>query len=68
MGAVVKWTSEKPKELGWYWYQERFEPEVVRIYLKDCILRMALMNGNRFILNDIISKGHWSGPIEPPED
>ena len=72
---MLKWTSEKPKDIGWYWYrpEPRFIPRMVYVCWryepnKDprwCVIIPCncdmWLNVNEF-------GGEWAGPIPEPEE
>ncbi len=64
----MKWTTERPKEKGWYWFDEKERnvgPQVV----------LVAQNGTHFSVNrvdDFIGDinnidGKWAGPIPEPD-
>lgn len=62
----MKWTSELPKEDGWYWYKEKHLAPF--IYYVEVVER----KGKRYIYLDDepLDKGQdmkWAGPIPEPE-
>jgi len=64
----LKWSSERPTVPGWYWWRGNGMTEVVKVYQRDAIVRLAFMNGNRFVLAHITAVDEWAGPLVPPEE
>lgn len=70
----MKWTSEPPKEPGWYWYKDPSEtPSVAYVYDKS---HGSLMIENCpgpersmvLTFHPDRTRGLWSGPIPEPEE
>jgi hypothetical protein len=61
----MNWTTERPKERGYYWAYEDLDPEdadVFLVYVKDelhCILYHDEWPLDSF--------SHWIGPLQKPE-
>ena len=68
----MKWTKEKPTEIGWYWYRDRLtEPVMSLITMLDNEL---IMNAYRRYQNARINmlngeyNEEWAGPIPKPKE
>ena len=68
----MKWTSEKPKEAGWYWMRADISGEGIEgvRYCEKvvCLWETAvgLFVGNHGYLQDV-EGGEWYGPISPTD-
>ena len=60
----MKWTTEKPTEPGFYWYQYP-STEGMPPHKDICEVRQFDINENTFQYG---SATLWAGPIEEPED
>jgi hypothetical protein len=59
----MNWTTEKPKQVGWYWHREDGEDYVVLLIIGE----VWFMGGRREKLRNV--NGEWSSePIPMPED
>lgn len=75
---MLKWTTELPKEPGWYFYQRiDFTGYPVRVgFIKNVLYYQGnyltlCKNSDTdvgFVLKDLTVKHRWAGPIEEPED
>lgn len=65
----MKWTTEKPKKIGWYWVKE-----IRNIFESDpYIVKVRLYGGELAIQNATLSNWEckryiWSGPIQEPTE
>ena len=65
----MKWTKEKPKKKGWYWWckQKRWYREIFWVFLDSGELYYQPYLGAEYRpVSD--SRGLWSGPIPEPEE
>ena len=71
--AGQRWSREKPKEAGWYWYRDSADddsPEVYQVYAaifsdeKRLYVRESCGEGGIWIA---YFDGEWQGPIVPTE-
>lgn len=59
---TMRWTTETPKNPGWYWW--RWQEYGERIQFVEIEKDGTFWTPNEFALQD----GEWAGPIERPED
>jgi hypothetical protein len=66
----VKWTSEKPKKAGHYWYRAVYLGEASILHVRDLLNVCGLVAhyGLREVKQVSLMHGHWSGPIPEPEE
>lgn len=65
---VLKWTKEKPKEAGWYWYKTRKNGKASCVeFVKYC---NAIRKITRWGYGDYVEdmRGFFAGPIPEPEE
>jgi hypothetical protein len=65
----MKWTSEKPTEEGWYWWQNRpfYSPKIIPIYKVSGSLCHGQHDGQSPYWIDQMD-GQFAGPIPDPEE
>ncbi len=63
----MKWTSEKPTKLGWYWHRpgEGKTPTTIRVLVFGGALRAE--TGGYFERVEYLT-GQWAGPLEEPQE
>ena len=66
METVLRWTTQKPTQAGWYWYRGRSHEEEPLIVQVDHAGQFQWPDGG--FQEVTLTKGEWAGPIEPPED
>lgn len=68
----MKWTTDKPTDPGWYWFQHWYTGEPLIAWIDYPILlsgdgQPPLLKANGKYIEDI-SNGKWAGPIPEPEE
>jgi hypothetical protein len=61
----MKWTSEKPKQPGWYWWRSRStsnSPTICELIVEH----KALIPAEERYRWGYLDRGDWAGPLEPP--
>ncbi len=64
MTAGQRWTTERPKEPGWYWWRNHGDKgEIVHVVAPDVVLLCGDMGifSVRTMIGD--GTGEWQGPI-----
>ena len=63
----MKWTSDRPNKIGWYWMRDLSVPmPKMIVYVNDPAISAF---GRGYIdLNQLNGTEEWSGPIPPPEE
>jgi hypothetical protein len=74
-GASQRWSPEKPKEAGWYWFKRTDLPAHCR---RSAVLEVCSIKGGLKVHEDYGDgvlwhpvkqyNGLWCGPLEPPHD
>ena len=71
----IRWTSEKPRKAGNYWYRRvanslakiNSKPQILYVNSDLCVPQLNLLEYREPIsVNEY--KGQWAGPIPEPED
>jgi hypothetical protein len=65
----MRWTTEPPREPGWYWYRPRSNKKwrLVETAFGHCGLREQRPAWRPFFWF-MPTNGEWSGPIPEPEE
>jgi hypothetical protein len=69
MSQPLRWTRERPKVEGWYWWRDL---EATEDPSDGMIVYVYAANGGLYVDNDgdtvrlSTVHGEWAGPIEPP--
>jgi len=65
---MLKWTKEKPTEIGWYWRMD-CRPESISVSgIEIEIVFVGLCCGKLMISNWGLPEGYeWAGPIPEPQ-
>jgi hypothetical protein len=58
----MKWTTDKPKVPGWYWYKHSTKAIIVVV---DDLLCVQDTDENTDHVDEI--SGQWAGPLEAPQ-
>lgn len=70
MTAGQRWSTEKPKEAGWYWW--RLAPghyPIIEEYKRDAEGNLVMyVECNGELLKFPLAPGEWQGPITPNND
>jgi hypothetical protein len=60
------WTSDKPKEAGWYWWRGLGEDQDPLILFVDAVGYFQWPDGASQEVG--LTKGEWAGPLTPPSE
>ena len=66
MSAGQRWSKERPKEAGWYWYRNDSEPCILNIDWSELAERLYVNCDGDDVLENY--DGEWQGPITPNEE
>lgn len=63
----MTWTTTKPTQPGWYWWDVWGRPEIVHVILREdgALFMLCMHLASRPI--EACTGGQWQGPIEPEE-
>ena len=71
-GASQRWSKDKPKAPGWYWWRNKpigYDVQVVKVRFLHGWgqeLFVSFETGDKIPFKEI--NGEWCGPLEPPHD
>ena len=70
-GVNLKWSRERPTELGWYWHKSRRDDEeyieVVQVRPADRNAVLIRPSSHlSFVKHAGFATDEWAGPVEPP--
>ena len=63
----LRWTTEKPDRLGWYWYRDADNAASLHpVWWKEEDDALVIVGEDGNLIYVTSSKGEWAGPLEPP--
>ena len=68
MACTTEWTTRKPTESGWYWYQsKRTRPGIVFFSKPRKLVRWVLSKVDSKLDDLDTSSSEWQAPLTPEE-
>lgn len=64
----MKWTKEKPRKTGFYWWRDKEFSPMATIIAADVENRESIIVGSAKVIDFTKAGGEWAGPIPEPED